>query len=222
LRSSGGTLTSYGNDPKDDSKTTIFVNFEKLTSIGAIVRHPKKDVAAILIGKRGSQNVNDTKALVPTDGVQPRSVAKSGWVSVDAKTALKRYADVLISNEAFLFGYPSSIGLNESAQFDYERPLLRRGIIAGKYDVQQTIILDCPVHYGNSGGPVIEMEQIDFNKFQFWVCGVVSEYIPYIENWINEKTGITHPDISNSGYSVAVSTDSMLELLESIESQKSR
>lgn len=126
----------------------------------------------------------------------------------------KKYSEVLISNEVYVFGYPASLGIKNRPQIDFSRPLLRRGAVAGKNDANQTIVLDCPVYYGNSGGPVIEAEQVDLTTRRFSVIGVVSEFVPFIETWYNIQHKFQNVNIENSGYSVVVPMDQVFELVE--------
>lgn len=146
-------------------------------------------------------------------GVQATQTAKLGIISVSV-SSIKRFNEVLVSNDIYVFGYPSSIGLKETPQFDYKRPLLRRGTIAGKYEDKKTIILDCAVYYGNSGGPVIEIDEVSPFARQFKLIGVISEFIPFAETWVNVTQKYKYATVSNSGYSVATSTDAIFELTE--------
>lgn len=212
LLSKDGILVSYGTDPKDSTSTQIQIDFANLNNNGHVYRHPTSDVAAVKLATRGTADENGLTPLEFYEGVHVLSMSNSNMVGVDAISSVKRFSDVLVSNDVFLFGYPSSIGLKQSAQFDYARPLLRRGIISGKYEAQKTIILDCAAYYGNSGGPVIEMEQ-EGPTYKYKVCGVVSEFIPYVESWVNNMAGIENIEVSNSGYSVAVSMDPVFELI---------
>ncbi len=108
-----------------------------------------------------------------------------------------------------VFGYPSSIGLKNAPQIDYNRPLLRKGILAGTNPATRTLILDCPVYFGNSGGPVLEVDRQGLTA-TFRIIGVVIQFIPF-----NETAGSqTAMILSNSGYSVAVPMDFVLELLK--------
>jgi len=125
---------------------------------------------------------------------------------------VKRFADVLIANEIFIFGYPRSLGIKDIPQFDYDRPLLRRGIVAGKNEKLKTIIIDCPAYGGNSGGIVVEVDKQGLSR-GFLVIGVLSQFVPFAEQWENKAHGYSNVEISNSGYSVIVPMDMVLELL---------
>src|SRR5436190_14803311 len=122
---------------------------------------------------------------------------------------VKRFDEVLTGNDVFVFGYPTSLGLKSDPtrplQFDPSLPLLRKGIVAGKNPRLHTLILDSPIYFGNSGGPALEVEQDGLQR-RFRVIGVVSEFIPL------EEAGRTIHTLANSGYSVAVGMDAVLEL----------
>jgi hypothetical protein len=147
------------------------------------------------------------------NGIKMVEHAKSGLVGA-AEPSIKRFEQVVISNQVFTFGYPSSIGMKKQPQIDYQKPLLRRGIVAGKNQANQTIILDCQVFPGNSGGPVVELERVN-NKGKISVIGVVTQQIPYFSRvqtkHLNKPLNL--PSIENSGYSVIEPMDSVLDLI---------
>jgi hypothetical protein len=109
-----------------------------------------------------------------------------------------------------VFGYPSSLGLQNLAQIDYTRPLLRKGIVAGTNSAKRSLILDCPVYFGNSGGPVLEIDRQAFST-NLKLIGVVIEYIPFDQHAGSQTVGLQF--LTNSGYSVAAPMDFVLELL---------
>lgn len=206
LHGESAILTAYSEDLNDKTPTIIDLNLEILKKNNDIVLHTTRDVAVIKIGIANGDGFN----LI--DGVNLVSSAKAGvvWTKLDT---LCSYNNVLVSNPVYIFGYPSSIGMQNSPQFDYDRPLIRKGIIASKYDDANTIILDCPVYYGNSGGPVIQEEAEISGTKTFKLIGVVSQFVPYVENWVNNKNNLINTTVLNSGYSVAVSIDSVIELI---------
>lgn len=124
---------------------------------------------------------------------------------------LKKFSDVLVSNEVFIMGFPSSLGIGEK-QIEKKQPLLRKGIIAGKNTTNTTIILDCPVYFGNSGGLALEVEHLEGGNKKFSVIGVVSEFVPFVEQLKSLQLGYTNLNFENSGYSVVVPVDTILEL----------
>lgn len=118
----------------------------------------------------------------------------------------------MVANEVFIFGYPVSLGLKNIPQIDFTKPLLRKGIVAGKNDTLRTLVLDCPVYWGNSGGPVLEVETVGVATKRFTIVGVVSAFVPLVETWRNETQGYQNIDVSNSGYSVASPLDPVMAL----------
>jgi hypothetical protein len=201
------SLLSYPRDPSEAGTNEFRLDLAKLNSDGNIKSHSGADIAIVKIA-----NVNRQGAAALLAGVSAISSAPSGILGV-AEANIKRFAEVLIANEVFIFGYPTSLGLKAIAQLDYAKPLLRRGIVAGKNDGLQTLVLDCPVYWGNSGGPVLEVETVDLTTKRFSVVGVVSQFVPLVETWRNQTHGYENLDVSNSGYSVATPMDPVMELV---------
>jgi len=145
----------------------------------------------------------------PISSQGSRPTPSPGW----RRLSQRKLSEVKLGDDAYVFGYPSSIGLRASPRFDYSKPLLRKGLIAGIYSEQATIIIDAPVYFGNSGGPVLEVEQAGFTELKFNIIGVVTEVIPFVETWENKQYGYQNHNLSNSGYCVVEPIDFILELL---------
>jgi V8-like Glu-specific endopeptidase len=208
LRGDSMSVTSQPRDESDDSKNIFSVNLSE----ARIFSHLSEDVAAIEWGVLEKTNVKNQHMVNHCRGVNVKQKTLSGTVSVP-KIYTKLLDEVLIANSVFLSGYPNSLGLQQSPQFDYEKPLLRKGIIANKNPKMSTLILDCPVYYGNSGGPVVQVEDVG-HQIEYRVIGVVSQFIPFVEVWENKQNGLKNETASNSGYSVAVSMDKVFELID--------
>ena len=128
---------------------------------------------------------------------------------------IKKFPDVLIGNEIILFGFPTSLGIQDYPQIDYRRPLLRKGIVAGKNEENKTLILDCATHFGNSGGPVIEVEHNSVTETRFSIIGMVVEYIPVqASDTYGAKKKVRISRTENSGYSVVLPMDVILEMIK--------
>jgi hypothetical protein len=206
-------LLSYSRDIIDKSQNVLQLDLNVLLQSGNLVFHTKADVAAVKILTMTPERVTHI-----VDGVTIQSRAHNGILGVHSP-AVKLFSDVLVANDVFIFGYPVSLGMKDIPQIDYQRPLLRKGIIAGKNESLQTIILDCPVFPGNSGGPVLEVEQDGF-ELKFRVIGVVSQFIPIAETWLNTLFGYTNLSVGNSGYSVATPIDFVLETISQLEQKE--
>lgn len=202
------TITSFSEDLSAVNRFSL--DFAELEANGSVAAHDIHDVAIVKIGLHITEH-----QWQPVAGVRFTSAA-ADIVHVNVNRSFKKYADVMIANDVFLFGYPSSIGLKNLPQLDYDRPLLRKGIIAGKNDSSKTLILDCPVYPGNSGGPLLEVAQVTVTRTEFRLVGIVCQFVPIAETWLNTMHRYTNTTITNSGYSIAEPVDFILELLEHI------
>ena len=202
------TLTAYSSVLTEAKTIDVTLDLQTLLAGGRIKSHPTADVAVVGILVKTPEGFGippGAQLKLPGQGHSLVGVSIGGT---------KKYSEVLISNEVYVFGYPASLGIKNRPQIDFSRPLLRRGAVAGKNDANQTIVLDCPVYYGNSGGPVIEAEQVDLTTRRFSVIGVVSEFVPFVETWYNIQHKFQNVNIENSGYSVVVPMDQVFELVE--------
>jgi S1-C subfamily serine protease len=196
------TLVSYSKELADTTPNIINVDLSLLTPDN-VKAHPSQDIAAVRLFHIDSDH---SELGTPLEGLSMQSTARAGIVVVGPET-VKRLKDVLIGNEVLIMGYPTSLALRPNSQIDPRRPLLRHGIIAGENPQTHAVILDCPVYFGNSGGPVIEIDR-GFPMNSFKLIGVVSQYVPYADG------GKTFAIVANSGYSIATPIDYLYELIE--------
>lgn len=195
-------LLSYSKDVSDQTPNIFTIDTTKMAA-DAIVKHPTEDIVVV---KVFGQDPADASLASPRPGVTVNVHAKLGILQVGLEN-VKKLSDVLVGNQVFLFGYPTSLALQDMPQIDPRRPLLRRGVVAGQNPRTRSIILDCPAYFGNSGGPVVEVDEEAFLR-HFTVIGVVQEYVPYADG------GRTFAIMANSGYSVAIPMDFVLELVK--------
>jgi hypothetical protein len=200
LKNRHAVLLSYS---KDGKQNIIHADFIQLNKDGQIKYKHKEDVAAIIVGGLGiAEQDGSSRTVTFSDGIRCKS-EKCSLMGL-AKASIKKFEDVLISNEIFVFGYPSSLA--KYPLLNIETPLLRKGIIAGKNKEKKIIILDCTIYYGDSGGLVIEVEESGIGARRYRGVGIVKSLVPFVkadpENFVN------------SGYSIAESMDPVLELIE--------
>jgi len=208
LRAGSATLFAYSPSLKEVGRNSLQVDLQTLSASKQIRRHSTEDIAIIHIGDITDQVVSFVA------GVSVLEKTGSGIVAVQIQ-GVKQFKDILVGNTIYTFGYPTSIGIKNIPQIDPLYPLLRSGIIAGTNAARKTIILDCPSYYGNSGGPVLEVEEVGLAPKQFRVIGVVTEFVPFAETWVNITHKYQNLTITNSGYTVAVPMDPVLELINS-------
>lgn len=205
-------LVSYARGFIEEPKQLVRkLNIKILEETGNVFKHDTTDAVAVRIGKLQDSSVGK-KEFVYSPVVFDTISGHWDIVSVD-EDAIKLFTNVMISNDVYVFGYPRSIGLREMPQFEYDMPLLRKGVIAGKNHAKRTIVLDCPVYYGNSGGPVSQVE-VSGVVTSFRVIGLVSEFIPFVEKWQNTTHGYQNIEVSNSGYSIVTPIDAVIEAID--------
>lgn len=198
LRPHGDSLDiSFTGDVSKPGLTTIRIPLHSIA--GTLLKWDNyHDVAAIrLASLRNNQFTFFPTTRIIKIGSSPtitRNRITDFFVSID---------QVEISSDVFLIGFPRAIGLKEYPQYDYECPLLSKGIVSGIYTARSTIIIDTPVYGGNSGGPVFMVEP---TTSRIKIIGVAIELIPVRDRKQNYQ--------DNSGYSVVASIEHILTLLE--------
>jgi hypothetical protein len=197
-------LLSYSKDLPTPKRNVLSLDFKGLQDSGDVKAHQSRDIAVIRVGRTSKQGDGLLKTTFLA-GVTSLEFSGTGVVAA-GMDVVRTYDQVLVGNDAILYGYPASLGLPNTHQFDPLRPLLRKALIAGQEPQKHYLIIDGPVYRGNSGGPVFEID-VDFPVTHYFLVGVLTEFIP-----LTEST----PDfmmLLNSGYSVAEPMDFVLELI---------
>jgi hypothetical protein len=201
-------LTSLADDFA--TKFTYELDCAQLWADGALKKHPRADVAVCRIATLTSGPDGRNMYSVPGVTAKSRLAVGTHVIGMPA-TSTRAFDEVEVSNDVFLFGYPTSLGHN--AQIDRATPLLRKGIIAGKAQ-DGRLIINCPVYFGNSGGLVMEVEYADAATTYYHGIGIAVQMVPFVEElWskqFNAQTGVRY---ENSGYSIVEPMDRILELL---------
>lgn len=181
-----------------------------LEKAGHVVKHDLVDLTVVKLGPKDSVG---TIIFVP--GVREAQSSEGAVVNYNLVNA-RSLEEVEITNTVFVLGYPASLSTKEMDQIDYDQPLARRGVVAGKNYKNGTIILDCPVYGGNSGGLVLEL-----NDNNLHLIGIVTQFVPYVEQWQNTRMpALYNTNLQNSGYSIAIPVDYILESIAQVEYRK--
>jgi Trypsin-like peptidase domain len=206
LLSDQATLTSYPIDQTLNERNILHLDLLSLLRLGKIKVDYSLDITVIYIGNRdaATQRLNTYANIVNLV-----ESSQTGIVGVKADFT-KLYNEVMVANNVYVFGYPVSLGLPHIPQLDFSRPLLRSGIVAGKNAASGSIILDCAVYPGNSGGPVLEVEQVG-SEYQYRVIGVVTQFIPVVTDIFGVPAAGA---LVNSGYSVVAAMDGVFALVK--------
>lgn len=201
LISKTATLTSTGTD--HTSLLKVDIDCEALIRSNELRPHKSADVAICKIAKLDDPKISFLSGT--KYGGAPNGV---GILGIDLSNT-KPIDQVTVSNTVFLFGYPMSLA-NPNIQAD--RPLLRRGIVAGK-TANGKIVIDVPVYFGNSGGLVVEVVDMGTERTYMGV-GIAVELVPFVEQLESKQyktlVGLRH---ENSGYAIVEPFDRIRELL---------
>ena len=177
-------------------------------SAGEIRCSTNRDVALVRVEQCKSNDLNVVECL---PGIAPAS--QSGGITTHNISFACRASEVDVGAEVYMFGYPISLTGPISGIFDPAEPLLRKGVVAGVNLRRNTMIIDCPSYFGNSGGPVIQVDHPEFGTTRFQIIGLVSGFIPFQEEWENKTMRYSHVLKSNSGYTVVEPIDFALDLV---------
>jgi hypothetical protein len=201
-------VKAYGRDQSVGEPQVLMFHIPTLLKRGRLRVDPVHDVAVAEVARVTPPGDFD---FVP--GVAPLKPMAYPVIGTP-RVSILPMADVTIANEVYLFGYPVSLGLPHIPQLDYDRPLLRRGIVAGKNPSRGAIIIDCPVYPGNSGGPVMQLD-VGPPQDTFRIFGVAIEFVPTLASVIAGDSEPTSEAVVNSGYAVVSAMDHVLALTES-------
>jgi len=198
-------ITFYSKNFKDDKQNYILLDLSQLRKNNLLRSDKHLDICVVNIAK-----VDSGGGIKYNDGVHRmgQSVKYDQYYLSDESIVRKK--DIFLGENIFLVGFPGSLGLKQIPQFDYEMPLLKRGAIASTSNKYNTIIIDCPVYHGNSGGPVF-LERINFESYKIRLIGIVVEFIPLIMPTVSQNDLITE----TSSYAVVVPIEYALNLMNS-------
>jgi hypothetical protein len=205
-----GTLLAYSDREEDSQRYELQLNLDRLHADGNIKSHPIEDAVVIrLFTVRASESADAfAYDALPGCTVLRRGEGMAMFVHPDLILTAE---NVWVGNQCFVLGYPTSIGLPEIPQIEMMRPLVRRGAVAGTNRTLRTIILDAQVFPGNSGGPVFQLSRT-FGGAHIRMIGIVSQFIPLRRGLL---LGVS--SVANSGYSVAVSMNPLIALVNDFE-----
>ena len=194
-------------DLRSNQFNTLSIDFEKCE----IKSDSSLDFCIIKVA--GKNNVtNKTKFGAGVEMIS--RVGISPAIKIENRIKLNQ---IEVASEVFIIGYPTSIGLKQSPQFDYNQPLLRKGTVSNIHMLKQTIILDASVFGGYSGSPVLSVSLID-KVPSICIIGMVIQSIPFVKVWQNIRDKIINEEYHNSNFSVAISFDPIFDLINTMES----
>jgi hypothetical protein len=200
------TLRSYTKDRSIDDPIVLELDLTALEKSQRILFSKTDDLAAVAIGDITYQDGPTVRWNTPP-GVLAQ--AQPGPIQlILGANEWHRFDETKVSNDVYIFGYPKSVGLKE--QPESGRPVLRKGALAEKNPDTRHLIVDALAFPGNSGGPVVEVEQIGLGHWEPRFIGIVVESILYRASDASERTA----HLDNSAYAIVAPVDSILDLIE--------
>ena len=200
-------LTAYQNKEDSIRNTNLTIDLEVAIQSKNLLFIGERDIAIIRFGRLNENRINFFDFAKFSSG-------SAITLTVVAKSQFAMFKDIKVTTPVIIVGYPKSLGLKDIPQYDFDMPLLRTGIIAGKNFKNKTIVLDSPVYPGNSGGPVMESE---VGGTGMKLIGIITQFIPLVETWQNALYGLSHTYFSNSGYSIVEPMDEVIKLIALFE-----
>lgn len=184
-------------------------SIDELNKMKLIMLSYENDIAVIHVAKFGQDKKDDSREIIWMVNMPLKDDSTAMNIYTTDRTFELR--NIQPGSDIYIFGYPVSLGVFK--QFDIERPLLRRGIIAGKNFGNRTLILDCSAYPGNSGGPVLMARPIK-DGTRYYLVGIVTEFVPFFDNLESQFFRYKTVVAENSGLSIAVSIDVALKLIK--------
>ncbi|MBS1598856.1 MAG: trypsin-like peptidase domain-containing protein [Bacteroidetes bacterium] len=198
-------LISYKKNSQRDSRDSFRISLMSAYRMGMFRYNSQKDVAVLKIA------ITKNRAIIYQPFVTKITLSNTYLNQFEAHL-IKKIGEVETMSDIFTVGYPKSLSLN--VNFDYNRPLVRKGIIAGVDLQKDRIIADLPVYQGNSGGAVFQAILFNPNTY---LIGIVSQFVPFEEHWINQAYGYFNTNVYNSGYAVIVPVDNILNEINQLK-----
>lgn len=204
LRAGTATISGYEAEQRFD----LSLDLNALQRDGLVKADTIHDVAVVCLTK-----VKPGDSIIRFDPRYVKCSAKAAMTST-WWGSLRKYDQVQVGNDVYVFGYPTSVGLQQDTEIDYDRSLMQKGIVAGLYPKKKTIVLNIAANWGNSGGPVVEVEQTSSSDtLKFVPVGIVTKYIPMEEIQLNVTRGWPYSTITSSPYSVAEPLDPVIDII---------
>jgi V8-like Glu-specific endopeptidase len=194
----------YFRNIHSDRLNIFSIDLKGSAEAGLLAHDTLHDVAVVLIGRQVNQVMQYTKFVGehPSKGITGNDIHE-----------LQYFANVRLGADIFIIGYPKSLGPGLQ-QYELNKPLLCRGIIAAKNEKQQTLILNASIYHGNSGGPVFAFSP-QANNFQ--LIGIVTQLIPFESPIYQQGQQLKGVGVFNdSNYSVMIPVDFIVPLISQI------
>lgn len=195
-------ISYYSNNAFSDTISSLRFNIDRLVQSNMTIYDSQRDIAILKIGTVPIGH----PGFYYFAEYASNKIGPTVSYSKDVSTSIGQY---FIGDDVFMFGFPKSLGLHNVKLFDSDRPLVRKGAVAGIDKTNSTVIIDCPSYPGNSGGPVSVVHNGTIK-----VMGFVDAFIPYINQTQPSDSSNSSIIVNNSGYTVVVPIENVYNLIK--------
>ena len=188
----------------------FLLDLAKLHEARLTRHHSNHDVAVIQIGSVATTLPHPPVVL----SVGVRALSPNAASDLDfAALPTKELKDVAAGSGCFFLGYATSLGPEEYSSLGIElsRPWARTGRIVRVNHRAKTLLIECQIYHGDSGGPVFELEGLGPNTSRVRLLGVASQFIRLKEHR-QEGEFDCDQTWSRRGYTVVESADVLVDL----------
>lgn len=178
----------------------------------------KSDLVAFRLGRTEGSSIKPVENVTISDPSHTRPSYRQ-WTLSSAETS-KKFDDVRLTEDAVFLGFPNSLNAylkSTEIVYDDATPLFRRAMIAGKNTKKKILILDGMAHHGNSGGPAFSISRPEVGHVKVDLIGIVGKRIPFSSQWVDEVGQVRMVELQNSGYTVVISADEVIDLVRSAD-----
>jgi hypothetical protein len=193
------------------NKNVYDVNLSMIESLGGLRRHPSRDIAVVYLGFTVT-NAQGEPGVGFLGHVRKNTDIGIHLIIFNTRDMCREFKDVAVGNDVIVEGYPLELVVGKDTEIDFDRPLFRKGIVSQKNMKTGRILSDASVFGGNSGGPLLMVEQLTPQVAVYRMVGVVIEFVPTLSR-LAPKYGVNNQSFINSGYSVVEPIDYALELI---------
>jgi hypothetical protein len=199
-------ITGYRENVDTDSTFKFTISIRDCLSSGALLVDLHNDVAVMKFAQL--EKMGNYNSIIYPSFVKKltKDTKIESWPSF-LSLAIN---DIEPGSDLFVIGFPQSLGLQ--GNFDMNRPLMRKGIVAGKDLKSKRIIGDGAVYFGNSGGIAVAVH-FSNGLFGLKLIGLVSQFIPFDESLFDKRGNQRSIDYRNSGYSVIIPTNFIFSVI---------
>ena len=129
-------LHYYGINNNFDNVSQLEIDFHTLVESKKIKVHVGSDICVFQVGIIQGKDLKLLESVKLTKGEMNMNLANESMI--------RYFNDIEIGGDTFVIGYPKALGMKSNPQYNFNHPVVRKGIVAGKNSAKKTLLIDCP------------------------------------------------------------------------------